>query len=213
MSALLTPARAEDTGGTLLAEARYVAEQLLSEMRPHCERSLIAGSVRREKAAVKDVEIVAVPRCTQAQRVSTDLFAEPTIESRNHLHEWALHESGLHWIKPGTREIVSWPPKIDGRYWRAVVPGVGLKLDLFLPRPDSFGAQLLIRTGCAEFSQAVMIHAKHIGLRFADGALWRGEELLPTPDEETVFRLLRLDPVPPCERTSKNALRAARGKA
>src|SRR5215471_6986088 len=43
------------------ALARKVAEQLVAELAPRCERIEIAGSLRRGKAEVGDIEILYVP--------------------------------------------------------------------------------------------------------------------------------------------------------
>ena len=48
-----------------------IAESLVEKLRPACERIEIAGSLRREKAMVGDIEIVAVPR------LERDLLGEP----------------------------------------------------------------------------------------------------------------------------------------
>jgi len=48
----------------LLAEARKLAEQMVERLRPACDKIEIAGSVRRGKPEVKDIEIVCLPRDT-----------------------------------------------------------------------------------------------------------------------------------------------------
>lgn len=45
-----------------LAQARAVADLLVSYLAPACERIEIAGSIRREVPEVKDIELVAIPR-------------------------------------------------------------------------------------------------------------------------------------------------------
>lgn len=44
-----------------LLKARAIAEKLVEKLAPYCERIEIAGSIRREKAEVKDIELVAIP--------------------------------------------------------------------------------------------------------------------------------------------------------
>ena len=39
-----------------------IAEKVKALLLPHCERIEIAGSVRRKKPNVKDIEIVAIPK-------------------------------------------------------------------------------------------------------------------------------------------------------
>jgi len=44
-----------------LSEAKAIAEKYLRLLKPYCSRIEIAGSIRREKPEVKDIEIVAIP--------------------------------------------------------------------------------------------------------------------------------------------------------
>lgn len=46
----------------ILEEVKQIAEKYLNLLKPHCWRIEIAGSIRREKPEVKDIEIVAIPR-------------------------------------------------------------------------------------------------------------------------------------------------------
>lgn len=45
-----------------LAQALAIAEKVKALLAPHCERIEIAGSIRRKKPDVKDIEIVAIPK-------------------------------------------------------------------------------------------------------------------------------------------------------
>ena len=45
-----------------LAEAQKLTEEILDILRPLCERVEIAGSIRRKKAEVHDVDIVLIPK-------------------------------------------------------------------------------------------------------------------------------------------------------
>jgi DNA polymerase/3'-5' exonuclease PolX len=195
-----------------LQEAQTIAERLGELMRPFCARVEIAGSVRRCCPEVKDVELVAVPRREERPVAAPSLFGgEP--ERVNLLHGWATTQAesaGVRWIKPGTQEVVDWAPKPEGRYWRALVDDA-IKLDLFLAAPENYGLILLIRTGCAEFSQAVMTHAKlHTRYRVEGGYLRdRDGGALETPEERDVFAALGLEYVVPGERTGLHAVRRA----
>lgn len=186
-----------------LAVAREAAEWLVENIRPSCHRVEIAGSIRRGKPEVKDVEIVCVPRWIE--RPGTDLFGTP--EPVNVLHDWAKTTNLVRWIKPGVSEIIDWEPKADGKYWRGILWQHGdLKLDLFIAKPENFGAIYLIRTGSADFSQACVTHALRIGKRCVDGHFTVGGEPVPTPTEESVFELLNLRYVEPARRTGPEAL-------
>jgi DNA polymerase/3'-5' exonuclease PolX len=197
------PAAAAAEGVTMkLDEAKAIAEGLVEGMRPYCARVEIAGSIRRRKAEVKDIEIVAVPKWELApvEEQVRDLFGSPPRAPQNFnlLHFWATKLSGVRWIKPGTSEVVDWQPKPEGKYWRGIVGG-RIKLDLFLARPDNFGLIFLIRTGSADFSQGLVTFAKHrTSFRVGEGSLRdRDGKVLETFEERDVFDALRLDWVEP----------------
>jgi DNA polymerase/3'-5' exonuclease PolX len=188
----------------LLKEAEAKAQWLVEQMRPFCVRAEIAGSIRRRKAEVKDIEIVAIPKFEDRQQEGF-LFAKT--KSVNLLYElWARDIQDVQWIKPATQQIVSWPVNADGRYWRGLLPS-GMKLDLFLVCRENWGLQLLIRTGCAEFSQAVMTEAKRIGKPCVNAFLQSPSgESIPTFEEQDVFEALGLEYVEPPNRTGPAAI-------
>jgi DNA polymerase/3'-5' exonuclease PolX len=186
-----------------IQEARGAAERLVEAMRPFCERIEIAGSIRRGRMEVKDVEIVCVP--TWEEVPGDDLFGTP--RQVNQLFGWAQKTNLARWIKPGVGEIIDWQPKEDGKYWRGLAyEPDGLKVDIFLAKPDNFGAIYLIRTGHATFSEAVVTHAKRIGKRCVEGYFTIDGEPVPTPEETDVFQLLNLPWVEPYARTGPDAL-------
>jgi len=45
-----------------LQEAQEIAEKYLNIFKPYCQKIRIAGSIRREKPEVKDIEIVCIPQ-------------------------------------------------------------------------------------------------------------------------------------------------------
>lgn len=186
-------------------EAWRIATGLVEQMRPFCGRIEIAGSIRRGKPEVKDIEMVAIPKFEEIKDAHGSLFGY-CFESVNRLYEWAMR-SGIRWIKPGVSEIIDWNPKPDGKYWRALL-AEGIKLDLFLARPENFGAIYLIRTGSAEFSQAVVTHAKRIHKPCRDGFFTLSAQPVATPEEADVFSLLNLEYVEPRLRTDGSVLRS-----
>ena len=45
-----------------LAEAKSIAERVIAALSPHCDRIEIAGSIRREKPVVHDIDVVLIPK-------------------------------------------------------------------------------------------------------------------------------------------------------
>ena len=182
-----------------------MADDLVRQMRPFCHRIEIAGSIRRARQDVKDIEIVAIPQWSDLPGTGLTLFGGD--EQRvNLLHRWSL--SGAHdlqWIKPGTRHVEPWPPKPEGKYWRALA-GERIKLDLFLATRDNWGIILAIRTGSAEFSQGLMTYAKHKTCYHVEGGHLRDHKgtALETREERDVFDALGIDWVEPGDRDGQH---------
>lgn len=189
-----------------------IAEQLVDAMRPYAEQIQIAGSIRRQKAEVKDIEIVVVPRWDK--EIQADGMFEHEV-SVNRLHTWgelSASDMGLQWIKPGTPNVEPWPIKESGKYWRGYMAEHDIKVDVFLAHPGNWGTILLIRTGSAEFSQAVMSHTLRKGMRFTEGHLENENgRPVPTRTEESVFEALGLKWVEPQDRTGAEAVRPVQG--
>lgn len=215
---------AQNSKPLALSSAENIARELLQFMEPHCDKITIAGSIRRRKPQVNDIEIVATPKWIEAKD-PTDLFDERKIRVNLLYREWGNDPSKMsprresrpefapvRWIKTGTTERIPWRIEPDGKYWRGYVRAGDCNLDLFLTTPENFGAQLLIRTGSAEFSTSVMVHAHRVGYMFDGGYLWKSEKgreqpiRIDTPTEEDVFRELNLRYVAPEDRVSRHAV-------
>ena len=56
-----------------LAQGQAVAEQVVLELSPFCERIQIAGSIRRKCPSVGDIELLIEPRTREAS-LTGDLF-------------------------------------------------------------------------------------------------------------------------------------------
>lgn len=124
-------------------DAIIIAENIRQQLAPHCEpqRCFIAGSIRRKKADIGDVEIVCLPKKEQVK----DLFENVIATSCSLSFKKTINEFGK-WIKGTT----------DGRMMQIELPYDGLMLDLFMPQPKDFFRQLVIRTGSREYSQHII---------------------------------------------------------
>lgn len=160
------------------SQALSLAERIKAALAPGCERIEIAGSIRRKKQTIGDIEIVCVPR------YATNLFGERQPDP-----------TGLTMILNdlvGTERLGE-PIKNGEHYKQFPVPAVeGLNLDLFITRPDTWGIIFAIRTGSADFSRRLVTQRSKGGLLPSDctvsgGAIWRLGEFVPTPEEADVF--------------------------
>jgi DNA polymerase (family 10) len=160
------------------------AARLVEARRPHCQRIEIAGSLRRERPAVGDIELVAVPYR------NTDLFGV-VYENRPTSLDRFLDSHSITFTKRGAK------------YQQFQYGSV--KVDLFLPFAETWGSVFTIRTGSAEFTHWLVTAqsaggAKPDEVSFNGGRLYAGGRLLLTPEEEDVFAAVGLAWVPPQER-------------
>ena len=192
-----------------LDEGWRLAVGLRLALEPGCDRIEIAGSVRRGKPEVHDLEIVASPK---TEFVATgNLFGE-------------MSELEVDHFEPTLRDVIENGPwefdpvlKRNGpRYKRLRHARTGVSCDLFLVTPAGWGGAMAIRTGPAEFSQALVILALRQGKHVADGYLLHGHPkldvpcpkgsscrlIVPTLTEESFFEALGL---PWCEPQKRSA--------
>lgn len=193
------------SGAVPLREATAIATRIGKALADDSLRVQVAGSIRRRKPTVGDIELVAVPRITH-ETVPTMFEAESV--PYNHLR--ARLEA---MIRAGDLAPHPEDPKFGERYAKLWAPE-GIQVDLFMPANlDSFGTILLIRTGPAAWSERLVTDARRRGHHFADGELHRGVvsckgaapgtarcERVPTPDEAHVFRALGMAYVEPRNR-------------
>lgn len=159
-----------------LERARAIALQVRAELVPHCERIEIAGSIRRRKAEVGDIELVAIPK-----PYDVGLFAS------------------------GIASVVERWPKVKGelpcKYTQRMLPE-GIALDLFFATPENWGLIFAIRTGSAEYAHRVLACGwVRNGYKSVDGILTRGILHINVPEEEVLFRLAGVPWIPPEQRT------------
>jgi DNA polymerase (family 10) len=167
------------------ADAAMLAAEILAELGDACERIEVAGSLRRQKAEIGDIEIVAIPRLV----TETDLFGVP-VAQKSRL-DACLAALGVRLTKGGDRfKQFAWH---------------GTTVDLFLTDRERWGVIYTIRTGSADFSHWLVTPraaggALPPGMRFQDGRLWRGAESVSTPEESDVFAAIGWPWLPPAER-------------
>lgn len=166
------------------ADALALAQDFIYPLRFTCQRIEIAGSIRRRKPEVGDIEIVCIPKTMAV----ADLFGAITERS---LLEERLRAQGLRALKNG-------PLFKQFDIGRCTV-------DLFITTPEKWGVIYAIRTGCAEFSRWLVTRRNARGalpsnMHVADGRLWLGDEAIDTPEEKDFFEAIHLPWMEPEER-------------
>jgi DNA polymerase/3'-5' exonuclease PolX len=163
-----------------LEKAEKLADELIEFLLPYCKRAEVAGSTRRKKDIVHDIEIVAV-----ANNVNI---------LKNKLGLLLLKLEGISksnpFIKAGDKYI-------QFRYKAE-------QIDLFLADEDNWGLIYLMRTGSAAFSAHVLATWKKVtgGGYSENGYLHAadGKRIL-TREETDVFSLCKMKYVEPELRT------------
>ena len=167
-----------------LSEAMAMAEKLITELEPVCERIEIAGSIRRRKPFVGDVELVCIPKI------------EPQLDM------FGLQVGS----KSMLEEQLAWMPKLkDGPSYKQLDLGP-CNLDLFITTREKWGLIFTLRTGSSEFSHWLVTHRRYGGalpsnLTINEGRIWRESQLLETPEEKDIFKTIGLAWVDPQHRT------------
>jgi DNA polymerase/3'-5' exonuclease PolX len=182
-----------------------IAEAVRSALSPQCERIEIAGSVRREKAEVKDIEIVALPLD------KGDLFGRPLRDPEG---IWGacdrLCKAGHLTID---HERLRQGPIYRRYKFRGRDPVV---VEIFLAEPGNWGNILAFRTGSAGWNRVLFTRRSNggccpNGLRQRGGYLWHRGKLLQCPTEEEFFAAFGVPILGPRMRTEERAQQIARG--
>ena len=158
-----------------LSKALQIANAVKAQLDPHCHRCEIAGSIRRKKPEVKDIEIVAIPK-----PYSTGLFQDGLAEAVN---QWQK-------VKGEMEYGVC-------RYTQRILPE-GIKLDLFFAEPGNWGLIFALRTGSADYSHKVLATTwTSKGYHSVNGYLTHRGKVYEVREEIDLFKRLGIDYVEP----------------
>ncbi len=158
-----------------LAEAQNIAYQVKFSVEQHCENIEVAGSIRRQRPTVHDVDFVVVSKCDfEWLRISEELKrlkAKPSCQ--------------------GNAVIKMLLPYKDGLF----------QIDFYRAQSETFGVHLLIRTGSAAHNMWLAGYAASLGMRlkYSQGLI-KDETAIAGANEEGVFSVLGLPCPAPSER-------------
>lgn len=158
-----------------LEEAETIANEVIAELKPHCQRIEVAGSIRRRCATVGDIEIVAIP---------------------------SPYDTGL--FESGIATVVNRWEKVKGelpcKYTQRILPS-GIKLDLFFAVPENWGLIYAIRTGSANYSHKVLATEwVKRGYKSEGGFLTNQGKQVNVYEEKDLFQRLSIPYAEPWER-------------
>jgi DNA polymerase (family 10) len=166
-----------------LATALPVAKELikaLKEATPHALKVTAAGSLRRMKATIGDIDLLA-----------SSHKPEEVIETFTRL--------------PQVAEV-----SMKGPTKSTVFLHSGLQVDLRVLPPERYGSLLQYFTGSKEHNVALRGLALDMGLSLSEYGFKRGEEEILCPEEEDVYHTLGLEWIPPELRENRGEIEAAK---
>jgi DNA polymerase/3'-5' exonuclease PolX len=183
------------------AEAHAVATELVGLLADACERIEIAGSIRRRKAEVHDIEIVAIPVIGVSRVGLFEEVAEPfdwlanavgslVEDGRLQRRAVAIHR------RDGTVET----GERMGAAYKALVYR-GMPVDLFITDAERWGCIYALRTGPGDWNTRLVTDCKRHWRRVEDGRVLYHNRVVPTPTEEAFFAALGVPWIEPHERT------------
>jgi hypothetical protein len=184
------------------AQVNEVAQKVVAAFAPYCERIEVAGSLRRGKAEVGDIEIVAIPR--MEERVVRQATLLDPAQTAPHSALWGCLDG---WLAEG--RICHTPSKAWGDLYRRFLftsaKGETYQVDVFTCTTENWGNTFLIRTGSGDFSQFMVTPqskggALPDGFAHSGGWLYQHGRPVPVREEAEWFALCGLPFVPPAQR-------------
>lgn len=174
-----------------------VARELCGALRPVTLRLCVAGSLRRGRQDVGDVEILYVAATEQRQR---DLFHVEAFDLAAAEIERLLR-TGVLEKRVSLRGATSWGAKNKLAVHRAS----GIPVDLFAATEENWWNYLVCRTGSAESNQRIATAAIQKGWHWnpygpgfsRDGPPTAAREVVAVSSEEEVFAFVGLPYRPP----------------
>jgi DNA polymerase/3'-5' exonuclease PolX len=150
-----------------LKEAEKIANQVKTSVSFHCDRIEVAGSIRRQKTKVHDIDFVAITESdAKWQKISEELKRMKAKLSCS-----------------GNSVIKALLPTQKGLF----------QVDFYRAQPSTFGIHLLIRTGSADHNMWLASYAISRGfrLKYSEGLLKDGK-VISGENEKDVFEALGL---------------------
>lgn len=164
-----------------LEQAQKWAEQIRAELAPLCERIEIAGSIRRARPLVHDLDFVILPKPGMLDVVRA-----------------RCKKSAVHIFADGPINLLFSVGKnipIDVFFANAAMS------ELFGIAAGNFGTLLLCRTGSKQFNAWIAERATRMGGHWNPyRGLTRGGAVVAAETEESIFDALNLRVVLPAER-------------
>jgi DNA polymerase/3'-5' exonuclease PolX len=167
--------------------AQRLAERFAAELQPYCSRLEIAGSIRRRRPEVGDIDLVCIPRGVEGRAAILSRCATgPDARRVKEGEQYVVFE----YVSPA-----GWAAQLD--LWFAHED----QTDLFDFTPSNWGMLLLSRTGSAMHNVCLAQQAKGLGLHFhPHQGILEGRQVVASRTEAEIFHLLGLNFIRPEDR-------------
>jgi DNA polymerase (family X) len=158
-----------------LKEAENLANQVKAAVEAQCDKIEVAGSIRRQKTKVHDIDFVVVTKNdTEWQKINEklkNLKAKPNCSGNNVIKAFLPCQNGL------------------------------FQVDFYRAKPQTFGIHLLVRTGSADHNVWLAGYAISKGMRikYSEGLI-KDNSVIAGETEQGVFEALGLPYPLPSER-------------
>jgi DNA polymerase (family 10) len=174
-----------------LEDAILLSQKVCVALQPFCMRVVVAGSIRRGKVEVGDVDIVAVPKPLDRPGAlgGTVHFTESQV--------WNLMAAMLE-KKPLQLVKQEFGPELMRFTFSVGSSAEGLQVDVYHARPETWGVILLVRTGSKEHNVKLCSIARSKGLKLsASQGVLDKSGIIACRTEESIFCALGLAYVEP----------------
>lgn len=199
-----------------LPSAESHARALLELLRDVCDEVLVAGSIRRRRPLVHDIELVAVPHLREVPVPSLFDDVEPLLEDALALRLAELRADGTLTPWTNSKGITCWGPSHVRAWYHPPQEGPDppdpFPLDLYAGPLEELAVRYVLRTGPAGYSHALVTpqgQQAHIrgdprgdyyrpgllppGYIVKDCRVYGGDgRLIPTPTEQSFYTAIGL---------------------
>jgi DNA polymerase/3'-5' exonuclease PolX len=149
------------------AKARIVAEAVLRHLQPYCDRIEIAGSLRRNKLDVGDVELVCIPKQSEI------LFFVQVLDQYEHVKG-----------------------KATGKYIQIKAHGINVDIFMATEDNWGYIYAIRTGNADFSKRIVGTWLPKH-GYQCKDGYVWRDGNKIPVKDEKTLFAMMGISWIKP----------------
>jgi len=169
--------------GLSRVEVEPLVAKILSTIQPHCTRAEVAGSIRRRKDTINDIDFVVEPKPQGWTKLIKEIRRAFDASTE----------------KQGAKLATLYVP-FKSRQGQGLV-----QIDLYRASKSTWGVMLLIRTGSAQHNIYLCNLAIRQGQRLAysRGLLNEEGEVIASKTEEDVFQGLGLEYILPPDREIK----------